>query len=74
MNLLERINRALRLTCFIILMACCIRMLSGCVTRVTVCSTYDQRLGRETPDRYGRSSAGASVCAEVTPPGVYEEE
>lgn len=42
-------------------------LLTGCVTRVTVCTTYDRRLGRERPDvgQYGRDNAGASVCADV---------
>ena len=48
--------------------------LSGCVTRVQVCTTYDRRIGRERPDvgQYGRSNAGASVCADVEPAGVEQ--
>lgn len=42
--------------------------LAGCVRSVTVCTTYDRRLGTETPDRYARDNAGASVCADLTPP------
>lgn len=43
--------------------------LTGCVRNVTVCATYDRRLGAERADRYARDSAGASVCADVAPPG-----
>lgn len=43
-------------------------LLVGCVTRVTVCATYDHRLGRETPERYAKDSIGTSVCADAEPP------
>lgn len=45
-------------------------MFSGCVRNVTICATYDRRLGRESTERYARSSTGASVCADVSPAGA----
>jgi hypothetical protein len=48
-------------------------LLSGCVRSVTVCTTYEHRLGHETPDKYARGSTGASVCAYLTPPGASDE-
>ncbi len=42
----------------------------GCVRSITVCTTYDHQLGRENENRYARDSAGASVCADVSPPGA----
>lgn len=47
--------------------------LTGCVRNVTVCATYDRRLGSESPERYARDSAGASVCADVAPAPDAEE-
>ena len=41
----------------------------GCVRGVQVCATYDRRLGAESADRFARHNAGASVCADMTPPG-----
>lgn len=43
-------------------------LLSGCVTRTTVCVEHARALGPR--DGYGArpDSAGASVCAEVEPP------
>ena len=56
-------------------------VLSSCVTRVQVCTSYDRRLGRETIERYARDNVGASVCADIEPPAQhlqreneYEEE
>ncbi len=44
-------------------------VLPGCVRSVTVCATVDHGLQRSTYERPARDSAGASVCAEVVPPG-----